>query len=222
MWKSGRFLPGFPSAVERVEKSVLVLWTFPRFPRRVTARHSHSELVLAGERLFAPAPLKHSSRTSGMLSVLELAEALGSSHLSRVLASQRSLKRLWGSRSSSRLGLGGPMATSGFLLHLDAGFPAPTLFLVIDAVFQNPIGAARDRTRHRRLGHIGQLVSPQPAVAPGERIVTARRRVHRRDQRPAQPHRPLTRNAPAHRAFAALVQARRQPGVVHQRAGGVE
>ena len=48
------------------------------------------------------------------------------------------------------------------------------------------------------------------------------RRVHRRDQRPAQPHRPWTRDAPAHRAFAALVQARRQPGVVHQRAGGVE
>src|SRR5207247_11218316 len=144
--------------------------------RRRCGRHSHSELVLAGERLFSPAPLKHSSRTSGMLSVLELAD-LGSSHLSRVIASRRSLKRLLGSRSSSRCGLGGPMATSGFLLHLDAGFPAPTLLLVIDAVFQNSIGAARDRTRHRRLGHIGQLVSPPPAVAPGERIRNASRRV---------------------------------------------
>src|SRR6266567_2577643 len=218
MWKSGRFLPGFPSAVERVEKSVLVFWTFPRFPRRVIPTASWFWQARGCSRL---PPLKHSSRTSGMLSVLELAD-LGSSHLSRVLASRRSLKRLLGSRSSSRLGLGGPMATSGFLLHLDAGFPAPTLLLVIDAVFQNPIGAARDRTRHRRLGHIGQLVSPQPAVAPGERILAVSRRVHRRDQRPTQPHRPLTRNAPAHRAFAALVQARRQPGVVHQRPGGVE
>src|SRR5437899_10601819 len=147
MWKSGRFcfLPGFPSAVERVEKSVLVFWTFPRFPRRVIPTASWFWQARGSSRL---PPLKHSSRTSGMLSVLELAD-LGSSHLSRVLASRRSLKRLLGSRSSSRLGLGGPMVTSGFLLHLDAGFSASTLLLVIDPMSQHTFAPARLRTSRR-------------------------------------------------------------------------
>src|SRR3989442_5652363 len=102
----------FARISKRGGKSGKVRSGFLDFSTLSTARHSHSELVLAGHRLFSPAPLKHSSRTSGMLSVLELAD-LGSSHLSRVLASRRSLKRLLGGRSSSRLGLGGPMATVG-------------------------------------------------------------------------------------------------------------
>ena len=82
-------------------------------------------------------------------------------------------------------------ARRDFLLHASAhrDSSTPTVRLVIAPVFQNSVHTAGQRTRHRCLGHIRGLASPQPPIASRKRIVTSHHAVGRRHQRPAHPAR---------------------------------
>src|SRR5436309_14036179 len=106
------------------------------------------------------------------------------------------------------------MATSGFLLQLVAGLPAPAFLLVSTSVFQNSIDAARDRAGHRRLGDVGPLAASQPPVAPGPRALHAGDRMGRRDQGPTQPRWDLAGPAAVMRNLTTPVHARPHHGVL--------
>jgi hypothetical protein len=113
------------------------------------------------------------------------------------------------------------MATSGCpapqLRPNPGAAPFPTRRLVVPARPQHSVDAVCQRPRRRRLGHVGRLPSPQPPIAPHERIYALNSTVRRRHQRPPQPRRTLMRNPAPDRHLPARIQARRQTRVVHQR-----
>ena len=95
----------------------------------------------------------------------EFPSRFGPSHLSGVSRHRLVPTRLSGNRSLSEYGLGGPSATTGFLLQC-ADFAAPTFFPERAAVLQNSIDTACQRTRNGGLGDIGfLLVAAQAVVA---------------------------------------------------------
>ncbi len=141
--------------------------------------------VIAGAggqaRRFPPGPLKLRCQPVGFrLSYTEFSSRFGPMHLCRVQGSL-ALMRLFGSRSLSEYGLGGPSATSGFLLQC-ADPSAPTFFLVLAPVLQNPVHTGRQGAGDRRLGYVRLLAPAQAAIALGERITELNGHIGRGDR----------------------------------------
>ncbi len=98
--------------------------------------------------------------------------------------------RLFGSRSLSDRGLGGPSATPGFLLQC-ADFAAPTVFPIGVAVLQNSIHTTRQGMGDGGLGDVRFLAAAQAVITPRERMGVLNSHVGGGDEGPAPPARSL-------------------------------